>query len=1226
MGKKDHKVNKRALIFCLLFLSAGVSNAEVAPGDPKLENASGRVPASYSEDYPKDTNGMFEAQGFGEDYPEPKKLREPASEEEKKDSSSAVDPADVMTVKTETELDNELQLQRRVEVFYEGRVRLKNGAALWATEDSGMTSPKLEISTQKEIDIKSGSLKFKVYTNYLPFIKRWELRVFKKEKLNSEVDVEILKGDADSIYNIEYLFEAKDYSRGDALYYQLKVFESDKVFDVLREKKITFIEREENSNLGEKDTLVDSNTIEEIWGQSSIETQNIAIRGSRVRIVGNNLPKDHLISYRGQSIRVDEYGKFVVEEHFPVGKHNINIDIQDKTKDENFSVPFNIDVSGKYFFMVGIADMRVGENKLSEKIAGIAGTDDYDGNVFVDGRFAYFLKGKVKGKYLITSQLDTTEGDIDDIFKGLHRKNSEALFRRLDPDRYYPVYGDNSKTTEEAPTLGKFFIKIEMDKSYAMWGNANSGLTGTLFSQYNRTLYGGHVKYQSQAQTKFGDQKTQVTGFVSEPETLFGHNEFLGTGGRLYILRHNDVVQGSEKIAIEIRDRDSGLVKEQIALKPYQDYEFDYLAGRIVLTQPLTTFVAQASDEVIDPSGIGNNKYYLVSDYEYSDTGQSLDNLTYGGRVQQWMGDYVSVGGTYVEEDRASSDYSLMGVDTTLKLGKESFIKAETSETKDVQTGSNFESTDGGLSFISKPATSGAIEKAKAWGVESQFFLNDFVESKTEGVISTWYRDYEAGFSTARRQAQNDLKEYGYDLELNINKRDVIKSKMTLSEEVGGSDKKSFINSYGRKFKKGSALSLEYRIDSTELVSTPKEEGHLVGLKYSKVFKKGFSAYLKGQTTVKDEGGYEQNDRVAIGSKFRIGKKWDGTTEYSNGDRGDAVVAGLGYNVSDGYKVYANLDKSVDSSTGPVTNGITIGQRKSFKNGVRLTTENQFEETGDEAGINQLYGLDYSLNKVMSLTFSYQMGDLENNTTGAVTTKSAVSAGLVYTKDTDITASSKASLVKNKGAINTEQLLLTNSLKFKVGPSTTWFFEADYSLSEDPTAPEEALARYIEGNIGYAFRPVMNDRWNIFARYTYLYDLDSKAQENARNDQKVHIASVEGSYDLTRRWELGARFAQKTGSERVNRDTGLWIDTTLTFAQMRARYHLIKKWDGLFEYRLVNVKESKDTQSGFLIGLDYHLGGNFKVGAGYNFTKFNDDLTNFSFDNHGWFINVVGKM
>ncbi len=1218
-NKKILKLGLITAVFNFMIL-VSTSYAEVEPAAPEAVHAEGRIPASLTKEYPKEKNKSFEAQGFGEDYPEPKKLRAPASNKREKKEEEK----EVMTVKTPDELSNELQLQRRVDVFYEGRVRLKNGAAIWATEDSGMTSPKLEITTQDEVDVKNDSIKFRVYTNYLPFIKKWELRVFKKEKLKSEIDVKTITGLPEDLYEVEYSYKEGEYKEGDVLYYQLKVFESDKVFDVIKTKKITFITRPEGTV--ETDALADSDLIKQIWGQSSIEKQNIPIRGSRVRIVGNNIPKGHFISYRGQSISVNEYGKFLVEEHFPPGKHRILIDIQDKEKSENLRVPFNIDVTGKYFFMVGIADMRIGENSLSEKIAGLSGDDDYDGNVFVDGRFAYFLKGKVKGKYLITSQLDTTEGNIEDIFKGLHRKNSEALFRRLDPDRYYPVYGDNSSTTEEAPTLGKFYVKVEVDQSYAMWGNANSDLTSTLFSQYNRTLYGGHVKYKSKDQTKFGEQKTQITGFVSEPETLFGHNEFLGTGGRLYILRHNDVVQGSEKVAIEIRDRDSGLMKEQIALKPYQDYEFDYLAGRIVLTQPLTTFVMQESDEVIDPNGIGNNKYYLVADYEYSDTGQSLDSLTYGGRVQRWMNDYVSLGGTYVEEDRSTSKYSLTGVDTTFRLGRESFIKAESSTTKDVQTGSNYESTDGGLSFISKPATSGAVKKANAWGVESQLFLNDFLESKTEGVMSTWYRSYEAGFSTARRQAQNDLQEYGYDLELNINARDVIKSKMTISEEENGFDKSTVGISYGRKLKKGSVASIEYRMDTIDSVSAPKKEGQLVGLKYSKRINKSMNAYLKGQTTVNDKGGYEKNDRVAIGSKFRIGNKWDGTAEYSDGDRGDAVVAGLGYNVTDSYKVYANLDKSVDNASGPVTNGITIGQRKSFKNGVRLTAENQFEETGDAAGINQLYGLDYSLNKVMALTFSYQMGDLENDVTGEVTSKSAVSAGVVYTKDTDVTASSKASLVKNKGAINTEQILLTNSLKFKVGPSNTWFFEADYSLSEDPTAPEEALARYIEGNIGYSFRPVMNDRWNVFARYTYLYDLDSKAQENARNDQKVHIGSIEASYDLTRRWVLGARFAQKVGSERVNRDTGLWIDTTLTFSQMRLRYHLIKKWDGLFEYRMVNVKESEDTQSGFLIGLDYHLGGNFKVGAGYNFTKFNDDLTNFSFNNTGWFINIVGKM
>ncbi|MDO9225556.1 MAG: hypothetical protein Q8M09_08550 [Pseudomonadota bacterium] len=34
----------------------------------------------------------------------------------------------------------------------------------------------------------------------------------------------------------------------------------------------------------------------------------------------------------------------------------------------------------------------------------------------------------------------------------------------------------------------------------------------------------------------------------------------------------------------------------------------------------------------------------------------------------------------------------------------------------------------------------------------------------------------------------------------------------------------------------------------------------------------------------------------------------------------------------------------------------------------------------------------------------------------------------------------------------------------------------------------------------------------------------------------------------------------------------------------------------------------------------------FKLGAGYNFTDFSDDLTDVSYRSHGWFINLIGKM
>jgi len=44
-----------------------------------------------------------------------------------------------------------------------------------------------------------------------------------------------------------------------------------------------------------------------------------------------------------------------------------------------------------------------------------------------------------------------------------------------------------------------------------------------------------------------------------------------------------------------------------------------------------------------------------------------------------------------------------------------------------------------------------------------------------------------------------------------------------------------------------------------------------------------------------------------------------------------------------------------------------------------------------------------------------------------------------------------------------------------------------------------------------------------------------------------------------------------------------------------------------------------------MISIDRHIGKNMKIGIGYNFTKFNDDLSDRDGSSRGWFINLVGK-
>jgi len=76
---------------------------------------------------------------------------------------------------------------------------------------------------------------------------------------------------------------------------------------------------------------------------------------------------------------------------------------------------------------------------------------------------------------------------------------------------------------------------------------------------------------------------------------------------------------------------------------------------------------------------------------------------------------------------------------------------------------------------------------------------------------------------------------------------------------------------------------------------------------------------------------------------------------------------------------------------------------------------------------------------------------------------------------------------------------------------------------------------------------------------------------------------------------------------------------------LRADWHVVRKWDVMVEGRMLKLPQAGDRRSGFLTGIYRHIGDHLKLGAGYNFTDFSDDLTDLSYDSKGVFINVIGK-
>jgi hypothetical protein len=93
--------------------------------------------------------------------------------------------------------------------------------------------------------------------------------------------------------------------------------------------------------------------------------------------------------------------------------------------------------------------------------------------------------------------------------------------------------------------------------------------------------------------------------------------------------------------------------------------------------------------------------------------------------------------------------------------------------------------------------------------------------------------------------------------------------------------------------------------------------------------------------------------------------------------------------------------------------------------------------------------------------------------------------------------------------------------------------------------------------------------------------------------------------------------------DRVNPE---FFNSRASLYILRADWHVMHEWDAMIEGRMLDLPDAQDRRSGTLLGIYRHLGDNVKLGAGYNFSSFSDDLTDLTYDNRGIFINVIGTM
>jgi outer membrane protein OmpA-like peptidoglycan-associated protein len=1101
--------------------------------------------------------------------------------------------------------------------------------------DSLAVSPGLNAWAWPNAVVRGEAVELLVWSNYLPWIKRAELRLFRAGQKPQENPLEILP-----VTWQQPNRWTPPTTPDDEYFFLLRVYDADGRFDETSLKPLKLIAR--SRPLADRDSIERERLIG--YGENSLALRNIPVSGGTVTVNGSQLKPGQHVEALGQEVPVDANGRFAMKQIMPAGAHSVEVKVRDEDGSVN-AFRRNLSIAKDDWFYIALGDLTIGENRTAGPVRLVTSdTQHYEDKVYVDGRAAFYLKGKVKGDWILTASADTREQPLENLFTNFTSKDPRYLLRNINPDLYYPVYGDDSTTVDDAPTQGKFFVRLEKGESQVMWGNFQTAWSGTELLQYSRTLYGARARYRSEETTAYGEKRSMLDAFAAEPGTLAARDEFRGTGGSLYYLRHQDITMGSERIWAEVRDKDSGLVIQRRLLTAAQDYEINYLQGRVLLTNPLSSTATDGS--LILSSALSGNPTYLVTTYEFVPGLTAVDNLAKGARFSHWVNDYFQFGLTgYHQGEKGSTNQTLRGFDATVRYRPGTFVKVESAESNGAGTGS-LSSQDGGFGFNDVSTAGG---RAKAQRVEASVDLAEVTEGG-RGRLSAYAQNRERGFSAPGQIVMNGeaAKQVGVkgalevmpgttlEAKADVNNTDTMDASNTevavrqrLNDEwqvsVGArhdnrtsslANASSILSQNGRRT--DGIVRADYR---------PLREGGAPGQR------EDWEVYGFGQGTLERSGNRDANNRAGVGGGYMVNERLKLLAEASDGNLGWGGRLGADYRLSERSNVYMNYLMETENP-----NVAWRGRQGTWVSGSATRLSDELRVFGEVRAVNgagpqsliNAFGLDLAPNDRWSFGIKGEVGTVSDPLAGDLN-RHAMGFSAAY-KERNFKYSGNVEWREDESNLSGTRTtwLVRNTVGYQATPAWRLLGKANWSTSSN-TQGAFYDGDFHEFVAGAAYRPVDNDRWNTLFKYTNFNNVPTSGQLTATGQvadyaQRSQVFAVDTIYDVTPWLAVGGKYAFRIGELKANKTDGDWFSSRADLIVLRADFHWVREWDAMVEARQLRAQEADDARSGFLLALYRHLGQGVKAGVGYNFTNYSDDLTDLSYRSRGWFLNVIGTM
>ena len=680
------------------------------------------------------------------------------------------------------------------------------------------------------------------------------------------------------------------------------------------------------------------------------------------------------------------------------------------------------------------------------------------------GRAAGYVKGRVQGKYLLSMRFDS-QSDEDN-----------RLFRDIQPDEFYPVYGDSSIKGFDAQSSGKLYVRVDKDHSYALYGDFTTYAAdgSESLGRYGRALTGGQLHGE--------DENYSATAFLSRTNAsrIVQETRANGTSG-VYQLGMRDIRPQSEIVEIVIRDRNNpGRILSATPQTRFSDYTLDGFAFGLLFRRPIPSF---------DEDG---NPVFIRVTYERETGGP---DFTVSGVAGQYkVSDRLQIGAGLVQDDDPARRMKLRAVNGALRLSDDTVLVAEYAQTDTPEFGtagaSRFELRKEGKNFQARAFTGNASagfnnsEAVLSRGRgESGVQLSAKIGAKTQlNAEAIRTRDNQTGAQTQGVQANVDHA-FSNDIRGSVGIRNA-------SGDAGGihngRDNLSFTSIYGRLNARVSAKANAFTRYEQELGGGNRSLA--IGADYQladqtrlyaihEFFEAPLSLYALGDTQRR------YGTRVGIETAYMRGGTLFSEYRLAGGVDGRTAQAAIGlrnrWKLGRGLGLSTSFENTRDLSGARATDGLNLGG----SNGTAASVGLESLDSDKLKWTARLEGRD-GANKTLTAT-----------------------AGAAYQASRDLTMLGRAAYAKSSAS---------GGFGFGLNGGGAGFDQKQTRVQ-----------------FGLAYRPVKSDRLVGLLKYE-LRDGDDPSGLGTRLQRRQNIVSADANYLVARSLQARLHYAWKQSRDNTD--------------------------------------------------------------------------------------------